>query len=44
VMPVGGSKDQVLVVGVKQGNRLKRFQSIPVRFVPLVEGNPSATP
>ena len=44
VMPVGDSKDQVLVVGIKQGNHLKTFKSIPVRFVPLVEGNPSTKP
>jgi len=37
VMPVG-EKDQVLVVGVKQGGALETFESIPVRFVPLVEG------
>lgn len=37
VMPVG-EKDQVLVVGVKHGGVLKTFESIPVRFVPLVEG------
>lgn len=36
VMPVG-ERDQVLVVGVKQGNALKTYESIPVRFVPLVE-------
>jgi len=44
VMPVGGSKDQVLVVGIKQGNHLKMFRSIQVRFVPLVEGDTSAKP
>lgn len=37
VMPVGG-EDQNLVVGVKRGNNVKTYQSIPVRFVPLVEG------
>ena len=37
VMPVG-EEEQVLVVGVKQGGRLKTQESIPVRFVPLVEG------
>lgn len=37
VMPVG-EQDQVLVVGEKRGQVLKTFESIPVRFVPLVEG------
>lgn len=36
VMPVG-EVDQVLVVGEKQNNALKTYESIPVRFVPLVE-------
>lgn len=36
VMPVG-EQDQVLVVGVKQGRGLKTYETIPVRFVPLVE-------
>ncbi len=36
VMPVG-DRDQMLVVGIKQGNALKTYESIPVRFVPLVE-------
>lgn len=36
VMPVGDT-EQVLVVGQKVGGVLETFQSIPVRFVPLVE-------
>ena len=40
VMPVGDS-EQVLVVGEKHRGVLKTYESIPVRFVPLVEGNPS---
>ncbi len=36
VMPVGEPQEQVLVVGIKENNALKTFQSIPVRFVPLV--------
>ena len=40
VMPVGDS-EQVLVVGEKHRGVLKTNESIPVRFVPLVEGNPS---
>lgn len=38
VMPVGET-EQVLVVGVKRNNVLKTYESIPVRFVPLVERN-----
>lgn len=40
VMPVG-EREQVLVVGEKRGNVLKTYESIPVRFVPLVEEGPS---
>lgn len=36
VMPVG-EEEQVLVVGVKRNNQLETSDSIPVRFVPLVE-------
>jgi len=36
VIPVGGD-EQVLMVGEKRGGMLKTFESIPVRFVPLVE-------
>jgi protein-L-isoaspartate(D-aspartate) O-methyltransferase len=36
VMPVG-EEEQVLVVGEKQGGVLKTYETIPVRFVPLVE-------
>ncbi len=36
VMPVG-EVEQYLVVGEKRGNTLKTYESIPVRFVPLVE-------
>lgn len=36
VMPVGET-EQVLVVGEKRHNVLKTYESIPVRFVPLVE-------
>jgi protein-L-isoaspartate(D-aspartate) O-methyltransferase len=39
VMPVGDI-EQVLVVGEKRGNVLKTYETIPVRFVPLVEENP----
>lgn len=37
IIPVG-EKEQVLMVGVKQKGTLVTFESIPVRFVPLVEG------
>lgn len=36
VMPVGEADEQVLVVGEKRGEGLKTYESIPVRFVPLV--------
>ena len=36
VMPMG-EREQVLVVGEKRNNILKTYESIPVRFVPLVE-------
>lgn len=39
VMPVGG-EEQVLMVGEKQRNIFNTYESIPVRFVPLVEENP----
>lgn len=42
VMPVG-EIEQVLVVGEKRGNVLKTYESIPVRFVPLVEEGSSET-
>lgn len=37
VMPVGGD-EQILVIGERRGAKLKTSESIPVRFVPLVEG------
>lgn len=37
VMPVG-EKEQILVVGEKRGGVLQTYETIPVRFVPLVEG------
>lgn len=39
VMPVG-EREQVLVVGEKRKQALKVYESIPVRFVPLVEEKP----
>ena len=36
VMPMG-EREQVLVVGEKRNNIFKTYESIPVRFVPLVE-------
>lgn len=42
VMPVG-EIEQVLVVGEKRGNVLKTYESIPVRFVPLVEEDSTET-
>lgn len=36
VMPVG-DEDQFLVIGQKVKGRLETYQSIPVRFVPLIE-------
>ena len=39
VMPVG-DMDQILVVGEKRKHVLKTYESIPVRFVPLVEEKP----
>ena len=39
VMPVGERDEQMLVVGEKSGRILKTTEIIPVRFVPLVEGN-----
>ena len=43
VMPVGQPSEQILVVGIKENNILKTFESIPVRFVPLV-GDPPTNP
>ena len=42
VIPVGET-EQVLVVGEKRNHVLKTYESIPVRFVPLVEENPAET-
>lgn len=42
VMPVGET-EQVLVVGEKRSHVLKTYESIPVRFVPLVEDRPAET-
>ena len=39
VMPVG-DMEQILVVGEKRNHILKTYESIPVRFVPLVEEKP----
>jgi protein-L-isoaspartate(D-aspartate) O-methyltransferase len=39
VMPVG-DVEQVLVVGEKRNGVLKTYESIPVRFVPIVEEKP----
>ena len=42
VMPVGETQ-QVLVVGEKRNHVLKTYETIPVRFVPLVEERPAKT-
>jgi protein-L-isoaspartate(D-aspartate) O-methyltransferase len=37
VIPVGEQDGQVLMVGEKKAGELKTFESVPVRFVPLID-------